>query len=58
MWTFEQMQTLALSSVATTVRMTIVKLASGGLWIHSPIAPTRCFHQKYYSPQALQLPGI
>ena len=41
MWTFEQMQTLGLSSVATTVRMTVIKLASGGLWIHSPIAPTR-----------------
>ena len=40
-WTFEQMQTLGFSSVATVVRMTIIKLSSGGLWVHAPIAPTR-----------------
>ena len=41
-WTFEQMQTLGFSSVATVVRMTVIKLSSGGLWVHAPIAPTRC----------------
>ena len=41
MWTFEQMQTLGFSSVATVVRMTVIKLSSGGLWVHAPIAPTR-----------------
>ena len=40
-WTFEQMQTLGFSSVATVVRMTVIKLSSGGLWVHAPIAPTR-----------------
>lgn len=40
-WTFEQEQSLALSGVATIVRMTAIKLSSGGLLIYSPIAPTR-----------------
>ncbi|KAK9836203.1 hypothetical protein WJX81_008501 [Elliptochloris bilobata] len=40
-WTFEQEQSLAGINVSTTVRMTVVKLKSGGLWIHAPIAPTR-----------------
>lgn len=35
------MQSLAGINVCTTVRMTVVKLASGGLWVHAPIAPTR-----------------
>eukprot|EP00850_Spirogloea_muscicola_P021041 SM000234S07901 [mRNA] locus=s234:193965:196156:+ [translate_table: standard] len=41
MWGFEQEQGLGFSSVTTNVRMTVVLLASGGLWVHAPIAPTR-----------------
>lgn len=26
--------------MTTNVRMTVVKLKSGGLWVHAPIAPT------------------
>ena len=40
-WTFEQEQTFALTNVATVVRMTVIKLSSGGLWVYAPIAPTR-----------------
>lgn len=39
-WTFEQEQALGFSSVATNTRMTVIKLKSGGLWVHAPIAPT------------------
>ena len=42
MWTFEQEQSFALTNVATVVRMTVIKLQSGGLWVYAPIAPTRC----------------
>ena len=35
------MQSLAGINVCTTVRMTVVKLKTGGLWVHAPIAPTR-----------------
>jgi hypothetical protein len=37
---FEQPQSLGFSNVTTNVRMTVVKLASGGLWCHAPVAPT------------------
>ncbi|KAF3444829.1 hypothetical protein FNV43_RR14522 [Rhamnella rubrinervis] len=40
-WLFEQEQALGFSSVSTNIRMTIIKLKSGGLWIHAPIAPTQ-----------------
>jgi hypothetical protein len=40
MWVFEQPQSLGFSNVTTNVRMTVIKLASGGLWVHAPIAPT------------------
>ena len=40
-WTFEQEQALGFSSVTTNIRMTVVKLKSGGLWVHAPIAPTK-----------------
>lgn len=40
-WLFEQEQALGFSSVSTNIRMTVIKLKSGGLWIHAPIAPTR-----------------
>ncbi|GFR43070.1 hypothetical protein Agub_g4077, partial [Astrephomene gubernaculifera] len=40
MWVFEQTQALELFSVYTPVRMTVIKLASGGLWVHAPVAPT------------------
>jgi hypothetical protein len=40
-WLFEQEQALGFSSVSTNIRMTVVKLKSGGLWVHAPIAPTR-----------------
>ena len=42
MWTFEQEQSFAFTNVATVVRMTVIKLQSGGLWVYAPIAPTRC----------------
>ncbi len=41
MWTFEQEQALGFSNVTTNVRMTVIKLRSGGLWVHAPIAPTK-----------------
>lgn len=28
-------------NVSTNVRMTVIKLKSGGLWVHAPVAPTR-----------------
>ena len=40
-WTFEQEQSLGFTNVTTNTRMTVVKLASGGLWVHAPIAPTK-----------------
>ena len=40
-WVFEQEQSLALSGVSTTIRMTVVRLKSGGLFVYSPVAPTR-----------------
>ncbi|PNW73530.1 hypothetical protein CHLRE_13g562750v5 [Chlamydomonas reinhardtii] len=40
MWVFEQTQALDFFSVYTPVRMTVIKLASGGLWVHAPVAPT------------------
>ncbi|KAL5230145.1 hypothetical protein ABZP36_028921 [Zizania latifolia] len=40
-WLFEQEQALGFSSVSTNTRMTVVKLKSGGLWVHAPIAPTK-----------------
>ncbi|ERN10317.1 hypothetical protein AMTRI_Chr10g880 [Amborella trichopoda] len=39
-WAFEQQQALGFSSITTNIRMTVIKLKSGGLWIHAPIAPT------------------
>ncbi|KAL9674406.1 hypothetical protein QQ045_030678 [Rhodiola kirilowii] len=40
-WTFEQEQALGFSSVSTNIRMTVIKLKSGGLWVHAPVAPTK-----------------
>mmetsp|Transcript_69693 Transcript_69693/g.154215 ORF Transcript_69693/g.154215 Transcript_69693/m.154215 type:complete len:482 (-) Transcript_69693:45-1490(-) len=37
-WTFEQEQSLA--NIKVNVRMTAIRLESGGLWIHNPVAPT------------------
>lgn len=43
-WGFEQC--IALLSVSTNIRMTAVKLRSGGLWVSAPISPTRqCLQQ-------------
>ena len=40
-WFFEQKQGIGLGlNVSVNVRMTVVKLRSGGLWVHAPIAPT------------------
>jgi hypothetical protein len=39
-WTFEQTQALENFSVYTPVRMTVIRLKSGGLWVHAPVAPT------------------
>ena len=41
-WCFEQEQSLGGSNVSTNVRMTVIKLRSGGLFVHAPIAATRC----------------
>lgn len=38
MWTFEQEQKLA--NIAVNVRMTVIKLEDGSLWVHNPVAPT------------------
>ncbi|PAN18696.1 hypothetical protein GQ55_3G209100 [Panicum hallii var. hallii] len=40
-WLFEQEQALGFSSVSTNIRMTVIRLKSGGLWVHAPIAPTK-----------------
>ncbi|CAM6117338.1 unnamed protein product [Calypogeia fissa] len=40
-WLFEQEQALGFSSVATNTRMTVIKLESGGLWVHAPVGPTK-----------------
>lgn len=40
MWTFEQAQTFAGFRTSTNIRMTVIKLLSGVLWVHAPIAPT------------------
>ncbi|KAF6261288.1 hypothetical protein COO60DRAFT_1681284 [Scenedesmus sp. NREL 46B-D3] len=39
-WTFEQTQAFFFD-VFTPVRMTVIKLKSGGLWVHAPLAPTQ-----------------
>mmetsp|Transcript_5307 Transcript_5307/g.11605 ORF Transcript_5307/g.11605 Transcript_5307/m.11605 type:complete len:498 (+) Transcript_5307:51-1544(+) len=39
-WIFEQTQALEVFNVYTPVRMTVIKLRSGGLWVHAPVAPT------------------
>jgi hypothetical protein len=39
-WMLEQEQALGFGNVTTNIRMTVIKLKSGGLWIHAPIAPT------------------
>lgn len=39
------LQSLGFSNVTTVTRMTVIKLASGGLWVHAPVAPTgECLH--------------
>lgn len=50
-WMFEQEQALGFSSVSTNIRMTIIKLKSGGLWVHAPIAPTKeCIQVPIFTP--------
>ncbi|KAK3271149.1 hypothetical protein CYMTET_20485 [Cymbomonas tetramitiformis] len=40
-WVFEQKQGIGLGlNVSVNVRMTVIKMKNGGLWIHAPIAPT------------------
>ena len=39
-WIFEQTQALEFVDVYTPVRMTVIKLKTGGLWVHAPCAPT------------------
>jgi hypothetical protein len=42
MWFFEQKQGIGLGlNVSVNVRMTVIKLKSGGLWVHAPVAPTK-----------------
>lgn len=49
-WLFEQEQALGFSSVSVNIRMTVIKLKSGGLWVHAPIAPTKeCVQVSDYS---------
>lgn len=51
-WLFEQEQALGFSSVSTNIRMTVIKLKSGGLWVHSPIAPTKeCIQVRHINPE-------
>lgn len=38
MWTFEQL--LGAVAIQVNTRMTVIKLQAGGLWVHSPVAPT------------------
>lgn len=40
-WLFEQTQAIEAFDVYTPVRMTVIKLKSGGLWVHGPVAPTQ-----------------
>lgn len=40
-WCFEQEHALAGLNVATTIRMTVVKLKNGELLVYAPVAPTR-----------------
>lgn len=37
-WTFEQEQSLL--NIAVNVRMTVIRLNDGTLWVHNPVAPT------------------
>lgn len=40
-WAFEQEQGIGFGlGVSTNVRMTVIKLRDGSLWVHDPIAPT------------------
>ncbi|MEO0770256.1 MAG: DUF4336 domain-containing protein [Cyanobacteria bacterium J06649_4] len=39
LWTFEQVQ--GIFYVVVPIRMTVIKLSSGGLFVFSPVAPTR-----------------
>ena len=38
LWTFEQLQ--GIFYVVVPIRMTVIKLASGGLFVYAPVAPT------------------
>ena len=38
MWSFEQL--LVFTNVSATIRMTVVRLDDGTLWVHAPVAPT------------------
>ena len=38
MWGFEQL--LCFANVSASIRMTVVRLADGGLWVNAPVAPT------------------
>ena len=73
-WTFEQPQKLSGTDVHINVRMTAVKLQSGGLLIYAPVAPTRqvvtsaeilegqlslpAFHGCQLRPNCLSTPGV
>jgi hypothetical protein len=37
-WTHDQIQGIV--NVNASVRQTVVKLSTGGLWVHNPVAPT------------------
>lgn len=62
-WTFEQYQ--GIFYVVVPVRMTVIRLAMGGLWVYAPIAPTaecvrlvRELEAKYGKVRYIILPTI
>ncbi|MEW5317942.1 MAG: hypothetical protein WDW38_009199 [Sanguina aurantia] len=55
-WLFEQTQAIEAFDVYTPVRMTVIKLKSGGLWVHGPIAPTQVYLNPYQWSFPLNLP--
>lgn len=38
MWSFEQPH--GAINIVVNIRMTVIRLEGGGLWVHAPIAPT------------------
>ncbi|KAG2245522.1 hypothetical protein Bca52824_085150 [Brassica carinata] len=49
-WMFEQEQALGFSSVSTNIRMTVIKLKSGGLWVHALLLPPKSLIEELGAP--------